>query len=762
MTDYSSLIDQAAQKYNVDPKLISAVIQTESSWNPAAVSKAGAIGLGQIMPATAKALGIDPTDPAQNIMGTAEVLSQNLDKFGNVPDALRAYNGGYDQANWQNPETQAYVGKVAGAYGNAQPPANSGAQMAANGASDVPLTSASSPAFSQMFPELAKSSETAAPQTAPAFSQMFPDLANPQPKAVAAAAPPGMLDQLGSGFMRGAKDVGDTLDNVVAWGDKNIPGAQALDTAANSLSSAVAGHPTGFGRTPEMNTQIEQQDAAGRANFQQQYGDSTPAQIGRIAGNVAVTAPALAVGGPALGAAADATGIGSVLSGAGNAVRSVPVIGRLLAGGAQAAGAGALAGGAAGGLASGGSGQSVGQGITQGAETGAVLGPIAATLAAGAGAVGRAVTGGTIAPTQANLADLAMNKYKIPLTAPQMSDNASTKFLSSAADTLGYTGAARNEAQQEAFTRAVGGTFGADATHLTPDVMQAAKDKLGQAFDSIAAKTTINADNQFVNDLIGVQSDAAKVLPSSEQAPINSQIDDVLSAVDGNASISGQSYQALTAKNAPLSRLSNSRDPNIAYYAQQIRSALDDAMERSLAASGQTDLATQLQQTRLQYKNMMTVAPLAAKAEASGGVLSPALLQGAVQSSFKNRAFQGAGDLGELAAIGQTFLKPTRSSGTAERYLGAEQLLEGAGGIGAMLMGHPTEGAAILARIPAQIAGGRGVSAILNSRPVAEALLRRSLNAQNPSSGFMGNILSGAGYGSVVPLAARLGGPQGN
>ncbi|MGV8475861.1 lytic transglycosylase domain-containing protein, partial [Pseudomonas aeruginosa] len=66
----------------------------ESRGDPNAVSPKGARGLGQLMPATAAELGVDPTDPRQNIFGTARYLSQQLDRFGSVPLALAAYNAG--------------------------------------------------------------------------------------------------------------------------------------------------------------------------------------------------------------------------------------------------------------------------------------------------------------------------------------------------------------------------------------------------------------------------------------------------------------------------------------------------------------------------------------------------------------------------------------------------------------------------------------------------------------------------------------------
>ena len=124
--DLSALIQSAGQQYNVDPSLIHAVIQTESSGNPNAVGPqtqyGQAEGLGQFIPATAKSLGIsNPFDPAQAVPGIAKLLSENLDRYGDVQKAISAYHGGTDPANW-GPKTQAYVQKVAANYGGAQMP----------------------------------------------------------------------------------------------------------------------------------------------------------------------------------------------------------------------------------------------------------------------------------------------------------------------------------------------------------------------------------------------------------------------------------------------------------------------------------------------------------------------------------------------------------------------------------------------------------------------------------------------------------------
>jgi soluble lytic murein transglycosylase-like protein len=92
---YAPVVQDAARKYELSPLLLDSVAREESGYVSTALSPSGAIGIMQLLPATARELGVDPWDPVQNIFGGAAYLRQQLDRFkGNLDLALAAYNAG--------------------------------------------------------------------------------------------------------------------------------------------------------------------------------------------------------------------------------------------------------------------------------------------------------------------------------------------------------------------------------------------------------------------------------------------------------------------------------------------------------------------------------------------------------------------------------------------------------------------------------------------------------------------------------------------
>jgi soluble lytic murein transglycosylase-like protein len=127
-SEVDKAINEAARRHQVDPNLVRAVIKVESNFNPRAVSPKGAMGLMQLMPATARSLNVkNPFDPAQNVDAGVRHLKTLLNNFkGNVPLSLAAYNAGEKAVLKHNrvpefAETKSYVRQITNIYTGGHP-----------------------------------------------------------------------------------------------------------------------------------------------------------------------------------------------------------------------------------------------------------------------------------------------------------------------------------------------------------------------------------------------------------------------------------------------------------------------------------------------------------------------------------------------------------------------------------------------------------------------------------------------------------------
>lgn len=386
------------------------------------------------------------------------------------------------------------------------------------------------------------------------------------------------------------------------------------------------------------------------------------------------------------------------------------------------------------------------------AETGAVLGPAGEVVGR---TVGRALGGASsISTGDAALGDLAINKYKIPVTAADLTDNSLHRIANDQAAKLPFSGAIEaNNQKLAAWRGAIANEMGEPGkTNFTPDVMTDAKTRIGKVFDDVANRTSIDQTNatQMVGDLGQVMHDAQSVpLSEGELKALQRQVDDIVDrTAKGNGTLSGQAYQALTRTGAPLDIAEGSRDPNVAHVAGQIRDALDDAFVRSASPEDAADLV----KAKYQYRVMRTVDQLAAGSR-DGSISPDAFMQKVLTASRRfdsptgGMAYSGGGNIGELARIGKLFRAP-QNSGTPDRMM-VNLGVAAATGAPALLNPMYAIGA------PAALAANRVGQSILRSPALAQQIIdsRLAPNLLRPPAPVPAAV--GAGYNALTPYAGQ-------
>jgi hypothetical protein len=274
----------------------------------------------------------------------------------------------------------------------------------------------------------------------------------------------------------------------------------------------------------------------------------------------------------------------------------------------------------------------------------------------------------------------------IPLNVAQVTNSAPVRALQAASKYLPFAGASKGaKAQQEAFNRAVGRSFGADAPQLTEDVMKAARNRLSQTFDDIYTRNDVELGPDVVRRMAAIEREAFEDLTQADAQVVRNQLDKVLREA-GDGILTGQKYQALR------SALQKAEDGGkIGRLVRKMRNELDDAAAASVSA----DDAARLAQVRSQWANLRTAEDALKQVSGAAGDIRPASLYPLIRKGATR-------EMRELAKIGQNVLKEgIGDSGTAQRAMYQNLLTGGAGlaaagaGLGKLVLGGALAGRAL-------------------------------------------------------------------
>ena len=401
--------------------------------------------------------------------------------------------------------------------------------------------------------------------------------------------------------------------------------------------------------------------------------------------------------------------------------------------------AGALAGGLTGAF------EPVGPGESRGANTALGVG-LGAALPAGIAGVRKMMQPADSAT--AALAQKAITDYGIPLGPADISGNkfvrATRSFLNDV-PFVGSVGAGQNEAKTQAFNKAVGSTFGADAGKLTPEVVGKAKEGITSELNRVWNNNTLKVDPGLITDIVSIQNKAASKLNSDQARVIDRHIQELLSKVNG-VEIDGafannwqsELRQAVEGEKGLAKSVMN-----------DLRQSVLKAFNRGVSP----DDAAALTKARSQYGNFKTVEPLITKAELGiagrpAGDIAPALLSQAVNTGQGSRAI--GTPLGDLSAIGSRFLadRTSQTGGSPRAMIQnaaiAAGLTGGGGAVGAAaggLLGGAGGAAGALG-------AGMGTNWALGSPTLAKMIL---------SQGEKRGLLSDPDFLKALQEAARTG-----
>lgn len=283
--------------------------------------------------------------------------------------------------------------------------------------------------------------------------------------------------------------------------------------------------------------------------------------------------------------------------------------------------------------------------------------------------------GGRISPERLRAAD-TLRAEGIQPTAGQTTG--SRALLATESELGGARMADILDDQSRAFTEAAMRRAGQSGT-ATPENMAAMRDRLGQGFTDISARSTLRADQGLVSDMNRTMQEYGRTLPSDQRQIVGRLGQDIVDRFkSGSGSMPGAEYQTIRSRLGRMAQSARNSDPEYSSALRGMRNALDNAMARSIPPE---DAATWAQ-LRREYGNMKVLekAATGAGADAAMGNISPARLRQASTTGRQGAYARGEGDFDQLARAGTIGLNRLQDSGTATR-LNARTF----GGIGGVL-----------------------------------------------------------------------------
>jgi len=325
--------------------------------------------------------------------------------------------------------------------------------------------------------------------------------------------------------------------------------------------------------------------------------------------------------------------------------------------------------------------------IGKAALTGATMGAVQPTLpeeskafdiasgaALGGSGQGAVNAIGRIAqPIVKNLSEIGQKSVQVlkdagvPLDAAQATGSKVMKFAKRITSDNPFTGAenqAFSHVQNNAYTKAISKTMGEDAEHITPEIIQNAKTRLGENYDQLFERNGVRVTRNFSNELSDLKNEAERILPKGEHAVTNI-VNDIIDKSKANMGhLEGKQYQAFKRQLDALEKQGGLS----AHYAGELKDKLLEGLSNTVQKFGKEGDIALLKTTNKQYGNMKKIEDIALK-DAEEGHVSPSLLYNSLTTKGKRNAFyQDDPELAKLAQAGKAILpEKGPNSGTAKR-----------------------------------------------------------------------------------------------